>query len=225
MRNIGCQIVSDFERPSKELVELFRDMQVANIGDCMSRTAAVNYSINPYNESNVLGTAFTVKVPAGDNLLLHKAMDMMKPGDVAVIAAGGETERAILGEIMITYMKTRGVAGILVDGCIRDADAISIMDIPVYAKGTTPNGPYKNGPGEINTVVSFAGQVVHPGDIVVGDRDGIIFIRPQDAEELAKKVQAVQLKEANIISDIVNKGIYPRPWVDEILDPLNCEIE
>jgi RraA family protein len=223
MRNIGCTIISEIKRPPKELIDLFKDAQVANIDDCMNRMAAVNCVINPYNDSNVLGAAFTIKVPAGDNLMVHKAMDMTKPGDVVVIAAGGETERAILGELMITYMKSRGVAGIIVDGCIRDADAISKMDIPVYAKGTSPNGPYKNGPGEINTIVSFGGQVVHPGDIVVGDRDGILFIRPQDAEELAKKLEVVRLKEEKIMSDIVNKGIYPRPWVDKKLDEINCE--
>lgn len=225
MKNIGCIVISDFKRPAKELVELFNDKQVANIDDCMNRTAAVKYDINPYNESDVLGTAFTIKVPAGDNLMVHKAMDMIKPGDVVVIAAGGETERAILGELMITYMRSKGAAGILVDGCIRDSGAISSMDIPVFAKGTSPNGPYKNGPGEINTIVCFGGQVVHPGDIVVGDRDGIIFIKPEDAEELAKDVIAVQEKEAKILEGIVTKGIYPRPWVDQKLEEINCEIE
>lgn len=225
MKNIGCKVISDFKRAPKELVELFKDAPVANIDDCMNRTAAVRYDINPYNKHDVLGTVFTIKVPAGDNLMVHKAMDMIKPGDVVVIAAGGETERAILGELMITYMRSKGAAGIIVDGCIRDAGAISSMDIPVFAKGTSPNGPYKNGPGEINTVVSFGGQVVNPGDIVVGDRDGIIFINPEDAVELAKYVNDVKVKEEKIMNDIINKGIYPRPWVDEKLKEINCEIE
>jgi RraA family protein len=224
MGNIGFRIVSNIKRPPKELIDLFKDATVANIDDCMNRTAAVNYAIKPYNKCKLLGTAFTIKVPPGDNLMVHKALDMAKPGDVLVIAAGGETERAILGELMVTYLKVKGVAGVVVDGCIRDADAISKMDIPVYAKGATPNGPYKNGPGEINTVVSFGGQVVHPGDIVVGDGDGIIFIRPQDAKELAQKVETVHKSEEKIMSDIVNKGIYPRPWVDEKLRELNCKM-
>ena len=136
MGNIGFRIVSNIKRPPKELIDLFKDATVANIDDCMNRTAAVNYAIKPYNKCKLLGTAFTIKVPPGDNLMVHKALDMAKPGDVLVIAAGGETERAILGEPMVTYLKVKGVAG-----CSRwmhkDADAISKMDIPVYAKGAT----------------------------------------------------------------------------------------
>ncbi|EML9472776.1 TPA: RraA family protein, partial [Klebsiella quasipneumoniae subsp. quasipneumoniae] len=173
----GCRIVTDFERPSRELVEAFRDLPVANIDDCMNRLAAVDPAIRPVNKAPLLGTAFTVKVPEGDNLMFHKAMDLAREGDVIVIDAGGDTRRAIFGELMLNYCHKRGIAGVIVDGSIRDVDAISQMDIPVYAKGVTPNGPYKNGPGEINVPVVFGGQVVRPGDIVVGDADGIIIVR------------------------------------------------
>lgn len=224
MGNIGCKIIRDFKRPSSELINGFKDIPVANIDDCMNRTAAVDQSIKPYNKSNVLGPAFTIKVPEGDNLMFHVAMDLAKPGDVIVIDAGGSLSRSILGELMITYCQSRKLGGVIVDGCIRDVDAISELDFPVYAKGVTPNGPYKNGPGEINTLVVIGGRPVCPGDIIVGDQDGIVIIKPEDAEELLIKAKEICEKEKKIIETIENEGTFIRPWVDEKLKELNCEI-
>lgn len=221
--NIGCRIVEDFERPSQELVELFRELPVANIDDCMNRTAAIHQDIRPMNSAKLLGPAFTVKVPEGDNLMFHKAMDMAQKGDVIVIDAGGVTSRAIFGELMLSYCKTRGIAGVIVDGSIRDKDTIAKMDIPVYARGITPNGPYKNGPGEINSVVTFGGQVVRPGDIIIGDEDGVIVVKPEEALELAEKVRAVSKKEMDIMRTMMEEGTYLRPWVEEKLTEIGCE--
>lgn len=224
MGNIGCKIINDFNRPDKNLVEEFRELPVANIDDCMNRTAAVNENIRPMNKAKLLGPAFTVKVAQGDNLMFHKAMDMAKEGDVIVIDAGGFTGRAIFGELMINYCKVRGVAGVIVDGSIRDYDTLSKMDFPVYARGITPNGPYKNGPGEINTVISFGGQVVRPGDIIVGDEDGIVVIKPEEAKDLVEKVKNVSLKEKEIMDTMLTDGTYIRPWVNEKLYEINCKI-
>lgn len=225
MENIGYKIVSDFPRPEKALVELFRDIPVANIDDCMNRTAAADGRIRPMNKNPLLGTAFTVQVAQGDNLMFHKAMDLAKPGDVIVIDAGGCTDRAIFGALMINYCRIRGIAGVIVDGAVRDVEELSEMaDIAVYAKGVTPDGPYKNGPGQINVPISFGGKVVCPGDIVVGDADGIIFIKPDQAEALAEKARAVVAKEADILDKILTEGTYIRPWVDELLEATGCQI-
>ena len=224
MANIGCKIVTDFPRPSKELVEKFRGLPVANIDDCMNRTAAVRPEICPLNHVPLLGVAFTVKVAEGDNLMFHKAMDMAKPGDVIVIDAGGDISRSIFGEIMAQYCKMRGVAGLLVDGSVRDRDELAEMDMPSDARGATPNGPYKNGPGEIGTTISFGGIVVRPGDIVVGDGDGVLFIHPEEAEELAAKARATSEKEAVWIDNIKKTGKFDRPWVDAKLKEIGCEI-
>ena len=121
---------------------------------------------------------------------------------------------------MVRYCAKRGIAGIVVDGSIRDSDSIAQMDFPVYARGVTPNGPYKNGPGEIGGVVTVGGIVVHPGDIVVGDADGVIVIRPDEAEELAKKVRAFNDNEAATMERIANEGVLPRPWVDQKLEAI-----
>ena len=225
MSNVGFCIHSEFTRPDRALVEAFRDLPVANIDDCMNRTAAVDGKIRPLNKSKLLGTAFTVKVPEGDNLMFHKAMDMAEPGDVIVIDAGGDEKRAVFGALMINYCRVRGLAGVVIDGAVRDVEELSQMDFPVYARAATPNGPYKNGPGEIGTVIAFGGKVVRPGDIIVGDADGIVVIRPEEAAELAEKARKVLEMENGILDKILHEGTYIRPWVDEKLKALGCQMD
>ena len=220
----GCKIKKNFERPAKELVEAFRGIPVANIDDNMGRIAAVDASIFPLNpNAKLLGTAFTVNAPAGDNLLFHKALDMAQPGDVIVLANKGSLSRSLCGEIMSNYAKSRGLAGIIIDGCVRDSAALRELDFPVYAKGVTPNGPYKNGPGEMNFPVSFAGIIINPGDIIVGDADGLLVIRPEDAEELAKKAKAWHDSDEKQLEGILTKGEWVRPWVDDKLKEVGFE--
>ncbi len=223
--SVGNRIIKDFKRPDKKLVERFRNKPVANIDDNMNRIAAVDAGIEPVGKGQLLGPAFTIRVPQGDNLMFHAAMDMAEPGDVIVIDAGGFTDRAIFGELMATYCKTRGIAGIVCDGAIRDRGGLSAMEnFPVYARSATPNGPYKNGPGEIGVPVVIGGKVVHPGDIIVGDDDGVIIIDPAIAEEIADATDAVEKKEAEIMRHILEDGTYIRPWVQKKLEEINCTI-
>lgn len=221
---IGCVIVKDFKRPERDLVDAFDGVAVANLDDCMNRISAVHEAIRPMNKSRLLGTAFTVKVPEGDNLMFHAAMDLAKPGDVIVIDAGGNTRRSIFGELMVNYCRMRGIAGIVVDGSVRDVDTISgLTDFAVYARGITPDGPYKNGPGEINTPIVCGGRAVKPGDIVLGDEDGVIFVRPEEASELLEKVKKIKATEEKIMETMETEGTYIRPWVDQKLEALGVE--
>ena len=223
---VGCRIRTDFERPAKELVEAFRGLPVANIDDTMGRIAAVDQSIYPLNpDLRLLGTAFTVNAPAGDNLLFHASLDMAKPGDVIVLANKGSMSRSLCGEIMSNYAKSRGLAGIIIDGCVRDSYALSRLDVPVYAKGVTPNGPYTNGPGEMNDPVSFAGLVINPGDIIVGDADGLLVIPPQFAEEIAKAAWKVNESEKGQLDGILSGKGWPRPWVQDKLKEVGFSFE
>ena len=224
--SIGCKIIKDFTRPDPALVARFKDMPVANIDDNMGRIAAIDSEIKPIGyKGHMVGTAFTIRVPQGDNLMLHAAMDLTKPGDIIIIDAGGFKERAIFGELMATYMRELGVKGIICDGSIRDAGGIAEMEgFQVYARGVTPNGPYKNGPGEINVPVLCGGKMVYPGDIVVADDDGVLFIRPEQAEELIAATKAVEEKEAGIMKHILEDKTYIRPWVDEKLAEIGAEI-
>ena len=222
--NVNLRIQTTFERPAAGLVEAFRGIPVANIADCMNRMSALDAVLRPMNHAPLLGVALTVKATGGDNLLFHKAIDLAKPGDVIVVAGGGNTNRSYAGEIMARYAASRGIAGFVVDGCMRDRDEIAAMDFPVYSTGITPNGPYKNGPGEINVPVCCAGQVVYPGDILVGNGDGVVVIRPQDALELAKKARAVMENEAKQLASIGEGHGLPRSWVDEKLQALGFEV-
>ena len=221
---IGCRIKTHIDRPDRSLVEAFRGIPVANIDDCMNRLASVDAGLKPMNSTPLLGTAFTVRCPAGDNLMFHKALDLAQPGDVLVIAAGGSMSRALCGEIMVTYARSRGLAGFIVDGCVRDRDELaSFTDFAVYARGVIPNGPYKNGPGEINFPVAVGGQVICPGDILVGDGDSVLVIKPHEAEALAKEAAAIHKKEEGQIAGILAGKGFPRPFVDETLAKLGVE--
>jgi RraA family protein len=221
-KNVGFRIYSKIVRPSRELVEGFSGIPVANIADNMNRTSCVGARIRPMNNTPLLGTAFTVKSRSGDNLLLNKAIDMAAPGDVIIVDASGETGNSIIGEMMITWAQQRGIAGFIIDGAVRDAGIIKKMSIPVYAAGVTPKGPYKDGPGEINVSVSCGGVVVNPGDIVVGDEDGIVVIDPKDAPVLLGKAKATVVKERGMIESIKNKT-WDRTWVDKVLRDKECE--
>ena len=128
-----------------------------------------------------------------------------------------------LAENLVIQCRALGV-GVIVDGAVRDAEELAAMDFPVYARSVTPDGPYKNGPGEINVPISFGGRVVCPGDIIVGDQDGIVVIKPEDAEDLAEKAERVQIMEEEILRKILEEGSYVREWVDEKLTALHCEI-
>lgn len=223
MTNPGLRVKKSFTRPDPELVKQFAGIPAANIGDNMNRICCMNARVRPMNAAPLLGCAFTVKVRTGDNLLMHKAIDMAQPGDIVMIDAQNEQSYAICGELMIMWLRRRGVTGVVVDGCIRDYDSISQMkEISVYATGVTPNGPLKEGGGEVNFPIMCGGLVVNPGDIIVGDSDGIAVINPADAADVLKKAQAQHAKEAQNMKDIENLT-WDRAWVDKTLKAKGCE--
>ncbi|MGJ3524221.1 RraA family protein [Nitratidesulfovibrio sp. D1] len=222
MSNPGYRVKNTIVRPDATLVEAFRSIPVSNIGDAMNRMACMHARIRPMNRAPLLGTALTVRVRVGDNLLFNKAMDMARPGDVLVVNAHDEPFYSIVGGQMTTWMKRRGLAGLVVDGCIRDAEEIEAMDFPVYATGISPNGPVKEGGGEVNFPVACGGLVVNPGDIVAGDRDGVVVVSPADAPAVLEKAHALMKKEARVMAAIAD-GTWDRTWVDEMLRAKGCE--
>ncbi len=219
---IGFRILNRTEVAPKALVEAFAKLPVANVSDSMSRMTAAGARIRPMHGSGgMAGVALTVKARPGDNLMLHKALDMAQPGDVIVVDAGGDTTNALFGEMMLAYAIKRGVAGLVFNGAIRDADAIRDINHPVFAAGVTHRGPYKDGPGEINVPVSIDGMVVHPGDIVIGDGDGVLCIGIAEAEEVLGKAQAKLDAETRQLQAIA-EGTNDRSWVDAALKKLGC---
>lgn len=197
---VGLRIFQHINRAENSLIKRFTGIPSSNIGDVMNRLYSMDSSIRPMGKTSLLGSAFTVKVAAGDNLFIHRALDLAQPGDVLVIDGGASTKRSLMGEIMFTYAKQKKLAGIIVNGCIRDQASLKLLDFPVYAIGTTPQGPYKHGPGEINVPISCGGQAILPGDIVAGDRDGICVIRKDDASQIVEHV----IKKANYEKTILN---------------------
>ena len=223
MSNPGFRIKKTFSRPEKSLVNAFKSIPVANIGDTMNRMSCMNARIVPMNSAPLLGCALTVKVRAGDNLLFHKAIDMAQPGDVVVVDAQAEQSYAITGELMIMWLRRKGISGLVVDGCIRDSDFVrELTDFPVYATGFNPNGPLKEGGGEVNFPIMCGGLVVNPGDIIVGDSDGVVVINPDDAPDILKKAEAHNAKENQIKKEIENLA-WDRAWVDAALKAKGCE--
>jgi RraA family protein len=223
MSNVGFRIYKKINRPDRALVEAFRGIPVSNIGDEMNRLGCMDARINPLNAEPLLGTAFTVKARTGDNLVFHYALDAALPGDVIVVQGEGDLSHALAGELMMSWAEHRKLAGVVVDGAMRDLEAIREMKMPVYAAGIQPKGPFKQGPGEINVPISCGGIVVHPGDIVVGDQDGVVVIRPEDAPEILKKAQKKQAAE-EASREAIQNGTWNRSsYTREALQKLGCE--
>lgn len=198
MISIGNRIFSKVERPDPEVVEMFRGLPSSNINDEMNRLYCMHdymHLLNPGKAKQLLGTAITVKAPIGDNLMFHQALDMAQPGDIIVVDGASGCNRSLAGEIMMRFAQKKGLAGIVVDGCLRDLDGIELLEMPIYAKGVTPQGPWKFGPGEVNVPIACGGQVVFPGDILVGDKDGIVVVRRQDAAAVAEVAQKKKAAE------------------------------
>lgn len=215
---LGFRVADDFVRPDNKLVEKFRSIPTAIISDNMHRIFAGGTALRPlHGDAALCGVALTVRTRPGDNLMVHKALDLAKPGDVIVVDASGDMTNAIIGEIMLNYAISRGVAGFVVDGAVRDSSAIAKGGLPVYARGVTHRGPYKDGPGEVGVPVTVGGMVVASGDIIVGDEDGLLAVPQSHAEEILALAVAQQNREADILRSIAD-GTVDRSWVDQTLN-------
>ncbi|MFN2646178.1 MAG: RraA family protein [Burkholderiales bacterium] len=204
-------------RPDAKLVAELAKMVTPHLSDSMERLYAGSPQLRPMHRGGKLaGPAFTVKTTPGDNLLVHKALDTAQKGDVIVVDAGGVCENAIIGELMMSRARQRGVAGIVIWGAIRDSAEIAAGTYPVYAAGVTHRGPYKNGPGEINVPINMGGMAVNPGDIIVGDADGLVAIPQEQAERVLKSAQGILAKETAAMKEI-EAGSVDRNWVDKAL--------
>ncbi len=223
MNNIGFRIKQSENRLSGEMIERFRPLATSLLSDSMNRLHAIGPNLRPYHqEGKLIGNAFTVKTRPGDNIMVHKAIDTAKPGDVIVVEAGGTLTNAIIGEIMVALARKNGIAGFVIDGAIRDSGPISKGKFPVYARGVTNRGPYKDGPGEINVPIGIDGMVINPGDIIIGDEDGLVVIAPHNADEIIQLAEKKLLQEQKTLQAIEN-GTIDRHWIDEALRSKGCE--
>ncbi|NYT82630.1 RraA family protein [Alcaligenaceae bacterium] len=185
---------------SARLIAEFRDVPVAVAGDCMGRSLGA-MGLKPYHEdlhAVLCGPALTVQVRPGDNLMIHKALMMAQPGDIIVIDGGGDLTQALIGGLMRTTALARQIGGFVIDGAIRDLVEWADGRMPVFAKGHTHRGPSKEGPGQINVPIACAGLVVQPGDLIMGDADGVICVPVAEADGLLPRVRAHLQREQAI---------------------------
>jgi len=221
---VGNRIFPRKQKISAELVEKFRVLPVANVSDCMSRLYAGGTKLRPMHTDGVLaGPALTVKCRPGDNLILHKAIDIAEPGDVIVVDGGGDLNNALMGELMLAHAVNRGVAGFVLYGSLRDLDAFKSVNLPTYAVGVTHRGPYKFGPGEINATISIDGMNIQTGDLILGDSDGVLAVPINDAETILEATMAKQAAEDRQMQQIKERT-NDRSWVDKALAAAGVEI-
>ncbi|MCA0851161.1 RraA family protein [Salipiger thiooxidans] len=219
----GFRIREHWERANTADVDRGKTLPVSNISDVMSRRVGAPADLRPMHRGGQLsGPALTVSVRPGDNLMLHKALVMAQPGDVIVVDAGGALDNAIMGELMLARAVQSGVAGVVIWGAIRDAAGIAQQDTPVFASGVSHRGPYKDGPGEIGFPISLGNMVVNPGDLVVGDDDGILVLPREAATEILDRADKKHASEERQLETTL-KGAYDGAWIDEALHKLGCE--
>lgn len=195
-----------WKRPEKKWLSDFSGFPVANIGDAMERLNMCDAGIAPIGtNTDFVGFAFPVLVPAGDNAAVIKALDYIQPGDVMMINGLGHLDRALVGEQLTQRFQHAGAVAQVIDGAIRDRKVIESTGLPTFSRGTTPAGPYKNGPGVIGEPVAIGGVVCCAGDIVVGDRDGIIVIPFWRAQAVLAAVQEVYRREAQMTAEVTQQ--------------------
>jgi RraA family protein len=199
-------------------VEALQDIVVSHLSDNLQRLSGIRGLRRIHKEKKLVGTAFTVKTRPGDNLLIYKALTLMQPGHVLVVDGGGETSNALVGELIMLYAQQRGCAGFVLDAAVRDTAAFQAADFPCYARAISHRGPYKNGPGQMNVPVSIDGQVIHPGDLIVGDEDGIVNFSVAAAPALIAAAIKTAAHEEAIKSEIAN-GKVQQVWLDKVLQP------
>ena len=221
--SIGFKIHQRARTVDQATVEKFRAIAVANISDSMNRMAHGGPRLRPLHAGGVLaGVALTVRSRPGDNLMVHAALNRAKAGDVLVIDAGGDLTNAIIGELMLTQAQQIGVAGVIVNGAVRDSGWIGANALPVFAAGITHRGPYKNGPGEVNAMIALDGMIIEPGDLIVGDDDGIVCVPFDQTEAVYAAAAAKQHGEEKTMAAI-KAGTVDRSWVERALKDAGCE--
>jgi regulator of RNase E activity RraA len=221
----GFRIRLDHARPRESLIGELSRFDTPDISDLLNRLYSVDSAIKCLTGSHhrLCNPVCTVKVFPGDNLMVHKALDVAQPNDVIVVDARGSTMNAVLGDIICTKARHRGLAGFVVDGLIRDLPGILELDFPVFARGTTPVGPLHRGPGEINYPIVCGGTVVDAGDVIVADAAGLVVV-PQDiVEEVLFRLVEHEATNADYLA-AVKRGDFSNQWVDRLLAEHGCAI-
>jgi regulator of RNase E activity RraA len=213
----GFRVHAAWRRPDDRLLAAFGSASSAQTADGMSRLGGMDSGIRPvWPSPRIIGAALTVWCHSGDNLMLHKALSLAAAGDIVVMNTQGNTRNSGFGELLATSAVKIGVRGVIVDGTVRDAEALEGMRLPVYCRGLSPNGCNKDGAGEVGGIVACGGVAVRPGDIIIADRDGVTVVPLDDAADVARLAMEQMERERKRLAEI-EKGVLVRPEIDEAL--------
>jgi 4-hydroxy-4-methyl-2-oxoglutarate aldolase len=208
----------DFTRVEASTVRAAADFQAAILADVAGRRGTMHGRIAPLARTmRCAGPALTIEVRPGDNLLIHAAMTIAQPGDVLVIDGKADLSCALMGAIMMNQCKARKLGGVVVDGAVRDVEELIELGFPVFCAGTNPNGPTKFQPGRVNWPISIAGVSVQPGDLIVGDADGVVVVEREKAASLIALAQAKVDDETKRIAAIKRGDVGKAAWIEPAL--------
>jgi regulator of RNase E activity RraA len=222
MAGIGFRVRTKIQRAPKHLAEQLAKYPTGNIVDAMGRFGAMDPGVKPVGPGmKFAGSALTVRIRACDNLVIYKALELSQPGDVLVIATNNFQGAATWGDLTSMIARAKGVAAMVTDGMVRDVEGICQVGVPVFARGATPNSPFKDGQGEVNFTVSCGGVAVRPGDILVGDGDGVVVVPREEWDEVLKSVAKILEKENQTIANIQAGQVIP-DWVAKTLAERGC---
>ena len=213
---IGFRVRTDVPRPSAELVDRFREHATSNIADAMGRFHFMDFGIRQRSGLPLCGVAVTVDARPGDNLMVHKALEVAQPGDIVVVNTNGNATSAVFGELMCRTAVGAKLGGIIVDGAIRDVGGITALGFPAYSRAVCAGGCDKDGPGEVNFPIACGNTVVMPGDIIVGDDDGVVVVAREEAEEVLRLTAALVDRERARIAEI-GAGVLFKDEINETL--------
>ncbi|MGH7467609.1 MAG: RraA family protein [Longimicrobiales bacterium] len=212
----GFRILAAPARLHPDVIASFNGMAASNLADAMGRFHFMDPGMRARGVLPLCGLAVTVCCRPADNLMVHKAVQYAEPGDVIVVNTCGNTTSAVFGELMCRAAVAKGLGGIVVDGAIRDIEAIRQLGLPAFSRTVSAGGCDKDGPGEINVPISCGGTVVAAGDIVVGDADGVVVVPREQATEVLEQVKLLMEREQKRIAEIDAGGLF-RPDVDALL--------
>jgi RraA family protein len=211
-------VIKDFERIDASVVDQAAQFASSILADVAGRRGALHGRIAPLSPTmKFAGPALTVEIRPGDNLMIHAAMAIARPGDVIVVDGKGDLTSALMGEIMCQQCAAIGVAGVVIDGAVRDSEAIRALGLPMYAAGLNPNGPTKSVAGRLNHPISIGGVTVRPGDLVVGDADGVTVIEREKAAAMLPLAAEKVAAETKRIADIKSRKALRPGWLDGAL--------
>ena len=213
---LGFRILASPPRLGAALLDRFRGLATPNLADAMGRFNFMDAGMQSRTGLPLCGLAVTVNARPADNLMIHKALQVASAGDIVVVNTCGNTTSAVFGELMCNTAVAAKLGGIVVDGAIRDIDGLTTLGFPAFSRTVCAGGCDKDGPGEINVPANIGGMVVNPGDIVVGDDDGVVVITPEEARAVAEASRKKASAEAATLASIAARK-YDDQWVDQTL--------